>query len=207
MFVSLLPILDNLSDSIVPFLTHQIYLAPIIFLIIEEAGFPFPISDFVIAYTGYQVRLGHISYFVAYFILIIADLAGASILYFLCSRYGASVIAHFGKYIDLDTNKLKVVEKYFRKYGPLVIIFGRHIPGFRIPITVFSGISEIKYGTFLISTLLSIMLWIPFYLAVGERLGPRTVKLFHASHWSYLLILLPFLLSIVPFLFLRKKKK
>lgn len=204
--LQLLSFLDSFEDILIVFLKHQIVLAPILLLLLEEAGLPLPIADFIISYTGYQVSLGHIPYVVAYVILIIADLTGASILYYLCSRFGAGIILRFGKYIDLDKDKLTVVEEKFRKYGPFAIILGRHIPGFRIPITVFSGISEMKYKTFLISTFLSIFLWIPFYLAVGEKLGPRTVKFVHANHWYYLLILVPIIFSLLPFFFLRKKK-
>jgi membrane protein DedA with SNARE-associated domain len=199
--------LDRFEDALVILLTHQIFLAPILLLTIEEAGFPLPIADFTIAYTGYQVSLGHISFLTAFIMLLIADLLGASILYFLCSRYGPHIIEKFGKYIHLDQHKLNLVEEKFRKYGSFFIIFGRHIPGFRIPITVFSGISEMTYVAFIISTFISIVWWIPFYLIVGQRLGSRTIQLLHANGWFALFFFLPLVFSIAPFFFLRKKTK
>ncbi|HUD44758.1 MAG TPA: DedA family protein [Patescibacteria group bacterium] len=198
---------DHLEDLIVAFLANQIFLAPILLLFIEEAGIPLPTSDFVIAYTGYEVARGRISFAIAFLILLIADLAGASILYYLCSHYGASVIHKFGKYIDLDEEKLTTVEKQFRKYGVWAIIFGRHITGFRLPITIFAGISEITYPTFIISTFISVVIWITFYLIIGERLGPKTVQLVHANLWYLVLLILPIIISITPFLLLRKKRK
>ncbi|HEX8931890.1 MAG TPA: DedA family protein [Patescibacteria group bacterium] len=205
-FLNNLP-LDRFEDLILGFVVSQSYLAPVLLLFLEETGIPLPTADFVIAYTGYQVSLGHLSFFVAFLILMIADLLGASILYFLCSRYGVHVINIFGKFIDLDQNKLDYVEEKFRKYGALFIIFGRHIPGFRIPITVFSGISEMSYLTFIGSTFISIVFWISFYLSLGQRLGPRTVHLLHTHGWYGLLFLLPIAIFIAPFIFLRKSKK
>src|SRR5258708_4997950 len=114
-----LAFLDQFQDAIVTFLAHQVFLAPILLLTIEEAGLPLPIADFTISYTGYQVSLGRISFLGAFIMLLIADLAGASILYYLCSRYGPHLIEKFGKFIHLDKHKLVVVEEKFRKYGPL----------------------------------------------------------------------------------------
>ncbi len=195
---------DHLEDIIFGFISHQIYLGPIIFLFLEEAGIPLPISDFVIAYTGYQVSLGHISYFVAFIILIITDLLGASLLYFLCFKFGLDVIQKFSKIIDLDQHKLDIVGDKFKKYGAIFIIFGRHIPGFRMPITIFSGISKMPYPIFITSTFLSIIFWIPFYLTIGQRLGPKVIHLLHIHGWYGLLFLLPIGISIAPFFFLRK---
>lgn len=198
---------DRFEDAILSFLAHQIFLAPVLLLTLEEAGLPLPIADFTISYTGYQVSLGHISFFMAFMMLLVADLAGASILYYLCSRYGPHIIEKFGKFIHLDNHKLAFVEEKFRKYGPLLIIFGRHIPGLRIPITVFSGISEMTYKTFIVSTFISVVWWIPLYLVIGQRLGPKTVQLVHANGWFALLLLLPLVFFITPFFFLRKTPK
>src|SRR5437762_5939063 len=97
---------DKLEDAIVGFVTHQSFLTPVILLFLEEAGFPLPTADFVIAYTGYHVSRGDISFQAAFFILLFADLLGSSLLYFLCLRYGRRVITKLGKYINLDEHKL-----------------------------------------------------------------------------------------------------
>jgi membrane protein DedA with SNARE-associated domain len=202
--------LDQYEDILVAFLVHQIYLAPVILLILEEVGVPLPFADLVIAYTGYQVAIGRIPYAVAYIILLLSDVIGATILYLIARRYGKKLVDRFGKYIDLDMDKLNAVEGKFRKFGPLVIIVGRHIYGFKVPITIFSGISKMRYYIFLISVIISDSLWIPFYLSIGKRLGPRTMRLFHAyhvNHWYYLLILVPIILGLFPFFLMRKGKQ
>lgn len=201
--------LDTFEDVIVGFLIHQIYLAPIILLVLEEIGIPIPFADFVIAYTGYQVAVGRIPYLIAFIILLISDLIGATTLYLLSRRYGKLLVEKFGKFIDLDMKKLDSVEGYFRKFGPIVIIIGRHIYGFKVPITLFSGISKMRYLTFALSVIISDSFWIPFYLSLGKRLGPKTIRLFHVyhvNHWYYLLILIPIFLAFLPFFLMRKGK-
>src|SRR5204862_76528 len=44
--------------------------------------------------------------------------------------------------------RLAKAEVWFKRYGVLAIIFGRHIPGFRIPITVACGAFRIPYPVF-----------------------------------------------------------
>lgn len=176
------------------FLSNQGVFAPILLLFLEEAGIPLPVpGDVVLAYTGFQVSQRTIAYPVAFLSLLFAVLVGSSILYYFSSKYGQMIVLKLGKYIHLSEHKLIIVEEKFKRYGPWVIIFGRHIPGFRIPITVFAGMSEITYKTFIVSTFISIIFWIPFYLSLGERLGPRTMQLFK-GHPSY------FLIAIIPFI-------
>jgi len=201
---------DGLEDVVITFLAHQVYLAPIILLIVEEMGVPLPFADLVIAYTGYQVAIGKIPYIIAYIILLVSDVIGATILYLIARRYGKKLVDKFGKYIDLDMDKLNAVEGKFRKFGPLVIIVGRHIYGFKVPITIFSGISKMRYIVFLISLIISDSFWIPFYLSIGKKLGPKTMRLFHVyhvNHWYYLLILVPIILALFPFFLMRKGKQ
>jgi len=207
MLLTLLEQIDRIQDAILLFFTHQFFLAPVLLLSLDEAGLPLPLGDFTIAYTGYQVSLGRVSYLFAIAILLVADLAGASFLYFISEHYGTLLIKKLEKYIDLDENKLKNVEDKFRKHGVIFIIIGRHLPGFRIPITIFSGISEITYKTFILSTLVSILPWIIFFLSFGQRLGPRTLNLIHEHHSFLILALLPILVSIAPLFWLRKPKK
>jgi len=201
---------DNFQDVVVGFLVHQSYLAPIILLMLEEMGIPLPFADIVIAYIGYQVAIGRIPYLSAYIILLIADIAGATILYLLARRYGKKIIEKFGKFIDLDMNKLDSFEGFFRKYGPIAIIIGRHVYGFKVPITLFSGISKMRYWTFAGSIFLSDSLWIPFYLQIGRKLGPKTIHLlheYHFNHWYYFFLLIPLALALLPFFLMRKGKQ
>ncbi len=199
---------DWLQDVLVSFLHYQVLLGPLFLLMIEEAGIPLPVpGDIVIAYTGYQVSRGTISYPTAFISLVIAVLMGSSILYFISRRWGPFIVTSIGKYIHLDQKKLDAVEQKFQKYGLWVIIFGRHIPGFRIPITVFSGISKVSYKTFIASTFISIIFWIPLYLDIGRRLGPKTAILLHAHRTYFLFFGIPLLFFFVAFLFMRYKNK
>jgi membrane protein DedA with SNARE-associated domain len=191
-------------DWIVALLHQQAYLALILLLTAEEAGIPLPVpGDVVIAYIGYQVSKGVLSYAAAFLLLLLAILVGSSILYALSSRYGQRIVLQFGKYLHVDAQKLLTVEEKFKRYGPWVIILGRHIPGFRIPITIFAGMSGIRYRTFLLSTFISVIFWIAIYLAIGKSLGAKTLSLLHAHYGYYLFVLVPIVIFLLYVLYAR----
>lgn len=183
--------------------------APIFLLTAEESGLPLPIpGDIIIAYIGYKVSTGDIPYYLAFLLILLSVMTGSSILYFLSYRWGPTLILKLGKYIHLDEKKIITVEEKFRKYGPWVIIFGRHVPGFRIAITVFAGISKIKYSTFISSTFISVVFWIAFYLYLGARLGARTRGLLRGSfvHMLPFFITLLLIIGLIFFLHYHYKK-
>ena len=117
--------------------THPISI-PVVLLFLEEIAIPLPIpGEFFIVYDGYLVSQNAISYFKIFAMLLVSMTLGASILYFLSVRWGNEIVIKLGKYIHLNQEKLFALEKLFNRHGHWLIIFGRIIPGFRIPITIF----------------------------------------------------------------------
>jgi membrane protein DedA with SNARE-associated domain len=192
------PQLDFFTDWISSFVIHQAHIAPFILLFMDESGIPLPIpGEAYITYVGYEVSRGQLSYILAFLMLLASVLLGASILYFVSRRWGRKLVLKIGKYIHVDEKRLTIVEGKFKKYGFWVIIFGRHIPGFRIPITIFSGISGVPYTTFIVSTFISVVFWIALYLSVGEKVGIKVVKHFHISPLYFLILSIPFILFVI----------
>jgi membrane protein DedA with SNARE-associated domain len=191
--ILLVPILSDFLEipeaSVDFFLQHRGVVAPIGLLTGEEAGIPLPVpGDAIIAYTGYQASKGAISYVLAFVALLAAVLVGSSILYLVAARWGQSIVLSLGKLVHFNEQRLITVEQRFKMYGPWYIIVGRHIPGMRIPITIFAGTSKVPYAVFLASTFVSVMIWIAIFLALGSHLGTKTVRLLTSVHWQRVLI-------------------
>jgi membrane protein DedA with SNARE-associated domain len=161
-------------DLLLDFVASKAVLAPLLFLFIEEAGVPLPVpGDMIIAYTGYRLSLHPHGpgIWQAFFAAQVAALAGSTVLFFLSRRWGQEVIYKLGKFVFLKEAHIKRAEQLFAKYGILAIIVGRHLPGFRIPVTIFAATSGVKYTTFLASTFISTSAWILFYLIAGKQIG------------------------------------
>jgi membrane protein DedA with SNARE-associated domain len=203
-----IPSLDTVTDWIGAFVTHQVILAPVILLLLEESGIPLPVpGDVYLAFVGYQVAQGRIPALFAFVMLMSSVLIGSSVLYFISYKWGNILVLKIGKYMHLNEKRLLTVEKNFKKYGFLVIIFGRHIPGFRVPITFFAGISGVPYKTFIVSTFISVVFWIAFYLFIGARLGRSVLKLFHSNPGYLILFVIPILLFFGSLFYMRYKSR
>lgn len=191
-------------------LKHSLF-ASVALLFAEESGIPLPIpGDAVVTFVGYAVSRGRINYISAYLLLLCAVMGGSSILFYLSRCYGQKIVMQFGHLIHVSDEKLLYIEHKFKKYGAWVIIIGRHVPGLRIPITIFSGISGVTFQTFFLSTFISVVFWIPTYLEIGRRLGVRATRLLEAHQEYYLLALIPltiFIISIITAQVKHNRKK
>jgi membrane protein DedA with SNARE-associated domain len=172
--------LDPYIDAIGHFVVSQVVLAPLLLLFIEEMGVPLFIpGDAILAYVGYRLGGdGAGAVWFAFLVAMIAVLCGATILFRLSQCYGQFIIQRLGKFLFIKPRHIAKSEAMFAKYGGLAIVFGRHIPGLRIPLTIIAGTSGMSYQKFITATFLSTALWVPFYLEAGRRYGQDVVHFF-----------------------------
>jgi membrane protein DedA with SNARE-associated domain len=177
-------------------------------LFVEEAGVPIMLpGDVMVMYAGYQVSLESIEYWQALVCCVLAVSAGASILYGISRRYGVTIIARYGRYVHCPPERVDSVRPIMERWGILAVIFGRHIPGMRIPITVLAGMLRFPYPLFVGGVAISTAIWAGFFLAVGIRLGPAVEGLTH-PHGLIWLVLIVGLLGIgLTVLWWRRKTK
>lgn len=175
---------DQYVDVLQQLVTANVVLAPLLLLFIEEMGIPiFVPGDIIIAYTGYKVSTTDgPELWVAFVVAQAAVIAGSTILFFVARRYGQGLIYKLGRFVFIEEKHIQRAERLFAKYGILAIIVGRHIPGLRIPITIFAATSGVRYWVFVLSTLVSTSLWIVFYLNVGKHVGTD----FHGAFQRYI---------------------
>lgn len=188
------PYVDWLAHAIV----SQSALAPLFLLLFEEAGVPLFIpGDTVLAYVGYQISISSATpLWLAVCVALVAVLIGSTFLFFASRLWGHIIIEKVGKFIFLKKEDLVKAEKLFQKYGAWTIIFGRHIPGMRIPLTIFAGTSGMRYRTFIMSTFASTIFWVFLALSIGLHYG---VGLIHAlrKHIGLSLVFVAFIALVI----------
>jgi membrane protein DedA with SNARE-associated domain len=157
------------------FLAHQISMhqgtAILAVIALEEIGVPLPLpGDVFIAYAGHLVVRHRISLVSAFVSIVLGSIIGASVLYWLARRYGQPFVTRYGPYMHIKPARLEKVERGFVRWGPLMIIVGRQVPGFRMVISVFSGLFGVSYPVFVSSVALAAAMWAAMFLALGIRL-------------------------------------
>lgn len=183
-------LLGTLSDWFGTVLDQYGALSAFGLLFIEESGVPIPLpGDVMVMYAGYQVGQDALEYWQALAGCVMAVVAGSSVLYGISRRFGVRIIARYGRYVHCPPQRIDAVRPIMRRWGVLAVIFGRHIPGMRIPITVLAGMVRFPYPLFVAGVAISTTIWAGFFLLVGLRVGPAVEELTHPRGLIWLAVL------------------
>src|ERR1700687_2796243 len=185
-----------------PFFHRYSYLASYALLYIEESGVPLPApGDVFVMYVGAHVPRNLATWIVAWLGLVAVVVAGATNLFFISRRFGRRLAeGRFAEVFHLSPERLDKAERWFQKYGVVAIIFGRHIPGFRVPITLAAGVLKVKYSVFAASVAVSTAIWAGVVLIIGVNFGPqmgRFLRLHREMYWLWAAVVLVMIVLIV----------
>ena len=163
------------------------YLASYGLLYIEESGIPLPApGDVFVMYVGAHVPRNFVSWFVAWLGLIGVVVLGATNLFFISRKFGRRLAeSRYAEAIHLSPERLQRAEDWFKRYGVVAIIFGRHIPGFRVPITVAAGALKVSYPVFAASVAVSTAIWAGVVMTIGVTFGPRMEAFLNVHRVTY----------------------
>ena len=158
-------------------------------LYIEESGIPLPVpGDVYVAYLGRLAAGDFLRWLGAFFGIIAVVTAGATNLYWVSRRVGGRLVEHrLAAAFHIDRRRIDNAERQFGRWGVLAIVFGRHVPGLRVPITVAAGLTRFPYPLFAGSVAVSSAGWAAIWLYLGARYGPTLGHFFEGHAWTYLL--------------------
>jgi len=161
------------DDSIGTILRQDGYLVGFALIYIEESGVPLFIpGDAFLAYVGHRLPHNMPVFLAAWIGFVLAVTFGATNLYLLSRRYGRRLLEHrLAGVLHLTPDRLETAEHSFRRWGPWALIFGRHIFGLRVPLTVAAGVLKLPYRTFAISVAISSAAWAAVFLLLGLFFG------------------------------------
>jgi membrane protein DedA with SNARE-associated domain len=155
-------------------------------------------------YVGAHVPRGLGSWILAWLGLIGVVVIGATNLFFISRRFGRRLAeGRFAHLVHLSPARLQRAERWFERYGVVAIIFGRHIPGFRVPITVAAGVFKVRYRQFAASVAVSTAIWAGVVMVIGINFGPR-MEAFLRLHremfwlWAAVVVVMVILLVLRP---------
>lgn len=159
--------------SIGDLLRQHGYLGGFFLIYIEESGIPLFIpGDAFLLYVGHRLPRGWVILCAAGLGFVLAVTLGATNLYLLSRRFGRSLLEHrLAGLLHLTPERMNVAEVWFTRWGPWALIFGRHIPGLRVPLTVAAGIFKLRYRVFAVSVAVSSAAWAGTFLVLGAVFG------------------------------------
>ena len=163
-------------------------------------------SEVVLAYGGYMVTKGTITFWGA----VIAGIIGGTIaqwfLYWIGAYGGRPFLQKYGKYLFIREKHLDVSEKWFREYGTGIVFSARFVPVVRHAISIPAGIAKMPLSTFTVYTVAAMIPWTILFLLLGIELGDhwRDIKEY-AQPFVLPIIILAFTSIIIYFLYKKWK--
>jgi membrane protein DedA with SNARE-associated domain len=178
---------------------------------VENIFPPIP-GDTITAFGALLVGIGGLSFFGVYFSTTLGSLLGFLFLFQIGALLGRRFFIK--KNIRFFNHKdILRAEKWFGKYGYLIIALNRFFPGIRSAIAVASGVLHLKKIWVGLLALLSCSVWNLIWISLGYGLGSnwdmiqvRLKELRTKYYVSLLIIFGLFILAVIAWKWNRKRK-
>ncbi|QMV44931.1 DedA family protein [Cohnella cholangitidis] len=167
-------------------------------------------SEIVLGYAGYLVFQDIISFPVAVICGVIGAILQQWLLYAIGRYGGRPFLDKFGKYLHLKSKHIDIAEKWFDKYGPMIVFTGRFVPVMRQVVSIPAGMARMSLWQFTWLTVLASIPWSILFVWLGFTLGEKWETIDQeASKYVQPAILIALALLVVYFLYqyLRKRGK
>jgi membrane protein DedA with SNARE-associated domain len=137
-------------DEIASWLPHFPYLGVFLFLVLGTTGFPFP-EDTILIMSGFLAAQGVIDPVPAFLIIYPTLLMTDFVLFWSGKRFGRKVVEHRRFQRIVSPSRLQRLEEAFRKWGLIVILVGRLLPGLRAQIFLTAGVVKFPGSRFILA--------------------------------------------------------
>ncbi|WP_424766474.1 DedA family protein [Paenibacillus sp. sgz302251] len=130
-------------------------------------------SEVVLAFGGYLVWKGDVSYWGAVLFGTLGAVGQNWILYAIGRYGGRPIVERFGKYIKIKSKHVDTAEKWFNKFGAGIVFTARFVPVMRQVISIPAGMARMNFGLFTLLTALASIPWSILFVYLGKSLGDQ----------------------------------
>lgn len=159
------PIIEFLSG--VPW--YWVLIVAFLVTILENVFPPAP-CDSVIIFQGALVSFDVVGFFPLLLVSTAGSILGFSFMFWLGIKFGTGIIES-NKFKFLKKKKLAKVERWFHKYGYMIIVINRFMSGTRGVISFFAGITKLQKTKTIIYASVSALVWNTILITLGFIFG------------------------------------
>ena len=168
-------IIGILSGFIVATISAMGYWGVVLLMGIESMCIPLP-SEIIMPFAGYLVSRGEMSLLGVGFAGAIGCVLGSIPAYWAGQYGGRPFIEKYGKYILLSRHDLDMADRWFAKYGEIIVFVSRLLPAIRTFIAFPAGVARMNMPKFIIYTFAGSFPWCLGLAYVGQKLGEQWDK-------------------------------
>jgi len=168
-------IITIFSGLIVATISKMGYLGVVLLMAIESACIPLP-SEIIMPFSGYLVSRGEMNLWGVGVAGAVGCVLGSLVAYWVGMYGGRPMIEKYGKYILLSRRDLDIADRWFAKYGEVIVFVSRLLPAIRTFIAFPAGVARMNLTRFVIYTLAGSLPWFVALAYVGQKLGEQWDK-------------------------------
>jgi Uncharacterized membrane-associated protein len=168
-------IIEILSGFIVATISALGYAGVVLLMAIESACVPLP-SEIIMPFSGYLVYTGRFNLWGVGVAGAIGCVLGSIVAYYIGMYGGRPLIEKYGRYILVSQHDLDLADRWFKKYGEIIVFASRLLPVVRTFIAFPAGVARMNMSRFIIYTFLGSLPWCLGLAYVGQLLGEQWDK-------------------------------
>lgn len=168
-------IIGILSAFIVATISKLGYGGIVLLMAIESACIPLP-SEIIMPFAGYLVSRGEMNLWWVGVAGAVGCVLGSLVAYWVGMYGGRPVAEKWGKYILLSHRDLDMADRWFAKYGEVIVFVSRLLPAIRTFIAFPAGVARMNLTKFSIYTFAGSLPWCLGLAYIGQKLGEQWDK-------------------------------
>ncbi len=138
------------------------YLGIFLLMLLESIFPPIP-SELIIPFAGFAAQQGDLNFFGVLIAATLGSLVGMAPWYLAGRLFGLGRVRaladRFGRWFTLNAEEIDTATGFFRRYGPLIVLFGRLLPIIRTLISVPAGLAHMPVGQFVLYSTIGAVVW------------------------------------------------
>jgi len=177
-------IIGILSAFIVAVISTLGYSGIVLLMAIESACIPLP-SEIIMPFSGYLVHTGQFNLWLVGLAGAVGCVLGSLVAYYVGMYGGRPLIEKYGRYVLVSHHDLDLADRWFSKYGEVIVFASRLLPVIRTFIAFPAGIARMNLKRFVIYTFLGSLPWCIGLAYVGQLLGEQWDKNEALKSWFH----------------------
>ncbi|MBE7732678.1 DedA family protein [Devosia faecipullorum] len=159
-----------MTDWIIQAITDLGYLGIFLVMLAESLFPPIP-SELIIPFAGFAAANGQLSLAGVLVTATLGAVVGMLPWYFAGRLFGLERVRwladRHGRLITMNSAEIDVAVAAFRRFGPIIVLFGRLMPIIRTLISVPAGLARMSLPVFLLASGTGALVWNTFLTLAG----------------------------------------
>ncbi|MDX6693491.1 MAG: hypothetical protein QOF02_1094 [Blastocatellia bacterium] len=160
------------------------YMGIVLLMAIESACIPLP-SEVIMPFSGYLVYAGRFNLWLVALAGAGGCVLGSMVAYWVGMYGGRPLIEKYGRYILLSNHDLDLADRWFARYGEIIVFASRLLPVVRTFIAFPAGVARMNKTRFVAYTFLGSFPWCLGLAYVGQLLGEQWDKNEALKSWFH----------------------